>query len=245
MKKRFYLAAVLLPILCFLAAGYICYSDQISTELPQNTGKKVQNNSSTVWHSENVGKSITNNYLVLVNKWHRCERTSDLCCVFNNKNSSYYVKDKMVKLSNEVIPSLNKMMKECAKENLSCKVGVISGYRSADYQSKLYDNAVNEQGQDYADHYVARPGFSEHETGYAIDFGAMNNAGENVRFANTSASEWMLNNSYRYGFIRRYPEDKEQYTGIALEPWHYRFVGVKAATYMKEHNLCLEEYLKR
>ncbi len=122
-----------------------------------------------------------------------------------------------------------------------------STYRSIEYQKGLYEKSINkylkqgksqEEAQKLTDEYINRPGTSEHHLGLAVDF---NNVDEG--FENTKAYKWLLENASDYGFILRYPKEKEDITGIEYEPWHWRYVGLEHAKKMKEQNLCLEEYV--
>ena len=97
---------------------------------------------------------------------------------------------------------------------------------------------LNTYGQSYVDKYVAKPGFSEHQTGLAFDVGSRNT---NV-FANSKEYGWMQDNAYKYGFIERFTKRYESVTGFRREPWHYRYVGKKIATYIHDNNATLEEY---
>ena len=90
-----------------------------------------------------------------------------------------------------------------------------------------------------AEVWVALPGASEHQLGLAADINA-----DGIRSAGYEVYDWLEENSCQYGFIRRYPEEKTEITGVENEPWHYRYVGVEAATDMKNTGLCLEEYLE-
>ena len=90
------------------------------------------------------------------------------------------------------------------------------------------------------------PGYSDHQTGYVFDVDHYNATEKNgIAFDGTGNDEWFLNNCANYGFIVRYPEDKVDITGYYYEPWHYRYVGIPHAIYMKQNNLCLEEYLDK
>ena len=131
---------------------------------------------------------------------------------------------------------------------------VTSGYRSYSYQQSLFNTYI---GQEMAAHpdwteaqaremvltYSAAPGTSEHHTGNAIDLISTNHVSLDETFAQNPAYEWLQNNAHRFGFILRYPADKTDITGYSYEPWHYRFVGSKAATEIHERGLTLEEYL--
>lgn len=115
---------------------------------------------------------------------------------------------------------------------------LLSGYRSYDYQAQLYDSYVARDGQQAADRYSARPGKSEHQTGLAFDVGQLDN-----NFGNTDAGKWLAQNCAEYGFILRFLEGKESITGYMYEPWHIRYVGVKAAKEIMAQGITLEEYL--
>jgi len=125
-----------------------------------------------------------------------------------------------------------------------------SAYRPYPYQRVLFEDKVKAlcglgyaeaEARELAAGAVAVPGASEHQTGLAVDVSV---SGElNVEFGDTEAGVWLRNNSGRYGFIVRYPKDKVEITRIMYEPWHLRYVGVPHGEYMREHNLCLEEYI--
>lgn len=127
-----------------------------------------------------------------------------------------------------------------------------SGYRSYSLQQTLNTNKINyylNQGYSYnkavelACSVVAAPGTSEHQSGLAIDFTTSANGGSLTEsFANTPAGKWLKENSWKYGFILRYPADKTNITGYIYEPWHFRYVGQPHAEYMYKNGLCMEEY---
>ena len=183
--------------------------------------------------------------LVLVNRKNSFEnRNSGLVSVYENKTGSYYVKDKTVLVDERIIKPLNKMMDDFYKHSGLKTVNVISGYRSVEYQKELYEKIKAQNGADYAKRYCAKPKYSEHHTGLAIDLGIYHSDnGSSENFNGKGEYSWFYDNCYRYGFILRYDENKEDITGIAFEPWHFRYVGVKAATNMHKDKLCLEEYL--
>lgn len=114
-----------------------------------------------------------------------------------------------------------------------------SGYRSYQYQTKLYNNYVNQQGEEEANTFSAKPGFSEHQTGLTFDLKDFN--GQLVEDPITS--QWIKDNCAKYGFIVRYPEGKEDITGYIYEPWHLRYVGEEVANQIMNNNTTLEQYL--
>ena len=130
---------------------------------------------------------------------------------------------------------------------------ICSSFRTAEGQTKLFNNAVNKylaQGYSYDEAYklaakgTAVPGTSEHQLGLAVDIVSNSNWNLNESQLNTKTQQWLMKNSYKYGFILRYPSGKSDITGIIFEPWHYRYVGVQAATEIFQNGYCLEEYLQ-
>lgn len=132
--------------------------------------------------------------------------------------------------------ALKEMFAAAAEDGIS--LWVISGYRSYDHQYNTYYGYVARSGQAEADRYSARPGHSEHQTGLAFDLNSLEQS-----FGQTAEGKWLKANCHKYGFIIRYPEDKEPITGYMYEPWHVRYLGVDIATSVYESGLCLEEYL--
>ena len=116
----------------------------------------------------------------------------------------------------------------------------IATYRSYAYQEGLYMYNLNTFGQEYADQYYARPGHSEHNSGLAIDI-AFNGHNFN-EIEKYEGYEWILENLHSYGFILRYPKEKERITQYGYESWHLRYVGKELATFLYENDLTLDEY---
>lgn len=150
-----------------------------------------------------------------------------------------------VEVDERIFISLNEMLQEAAKNNI--RLWVSSGFRSEERQKQLFDRDFLEnlkQNNNKEDAYnlslkkISLPRRNEHSTGLAVDFNA---AGE--EFCATKEYAWLVENSANYGFILRYPEDKEEITGRAFEPAHFRYVGEDSAQVIKMKNLCLEEYI--
>ena len=117
-----------------------------------------------------------------------------------------------------------------------------SGYRSYYKQAVMYENRIEKYG--YDDGWVTKPGASDHQTGLGCDVvpKKWTDRGMNEDMAKEPETQWMAENCARFGFILRYPEDKEDITEINYEPWHLRYVGVEVATYIMDNGLCLEEF---
>jgi len=172
---------------------------------------------------------------VLVNKYHYLKEDY----IPENLTEVYegYSKPGMY-LVDKAAEAYKKMAEDIRKEGM--KIRVISSYRSYQYQKKLYERYERQDGKKKADKYSARPGFSEHQTGFVIDID--NEILSYEDFGKTKEFEWMKKNAHKYGFILRYPEKKEFITGYTYEAWHYRYVGKKIATHIKKHNITFDEY---
>ena len=185
---------------------------------------------------ENAKKAnnLNTNY-ILVNKYNYLEKD------YVPKNletlSNIYARDDM-KLVHEAKVAYEEMAKAASKDGY--KLVVISSYRSYSYQVNLYNRYVKSDGKTAADTYSGRPGYSEHQTGLAIDI--CNNKYDYTNFGKTKEYLWMQKNAHKYGFILRFPEKKERETGYKYEAWHYRYVGKDLAKEIYENDLTLEEY---
>lgn len=177
--------------------------------------------------------NINHNNLMLVNKYYYLTEDytpNDLVTLTTKYNTG--VNSQMRK---EAAEAFMEMSDAATLDNIIIKNA--SAYRSYQYQVNLYDRYVERDGQDAADTYSARPGFSEHQTGLATDINQIDNG-----FEDTDAFRWLQDNAYKYGFILRFPKDKENITGYQYEPWHYRYVGKEIAKQIKEENITFEEY---
>lgn len=175
-----------------------------------------------------------NTKYILVNKYNFLEESyipNDLIKLNDYSKENLY-------LNNEAYESFKKMALDARLNNLNIRI--ISAYRSYEYQKKLYSNYLKIDPQNIVDTYSARSGHSEHQTGLAIDID--NTKTSYTNFENTNEFEWIKNNCYKYGFILRYPKDKEHITGYIYEPWHYRYVGTEISEYIYKNNLAYEEY---
>lgn len=128
-----------------------------------------------------------------------------------------------------------------AAKNDGITLMINSSYRTYTEQETVYKNYETKYGSEYADEIAARPGHSEHQTGLALDIFCTTNSNTKT-FKDSEAYQWLLNNSYKYGFILRYPEGKENITGFTFESWHYRYVGTEIATYIHENDITFDEY---
>ncbi|MBO4600831.1 MAG: D-alanyl-D-alanine carboxypeptidase family protein [Bacilli bacterium] len=148
-------------------------------------------------------------------------------------------------LTKEVNNAFNEMKAAAASVGIDLYIG--SGFRSYNTQKSIYNSYVKRDGKSKADTYSARPGYSEHQTGLAMDICSHNleKSCVNSRFNNTEPANWLSQNAHLYGFILRYPSGKTGETGYIYESWHYRYVGKELATilYNGGNWITLENYL--
>lgn len=169
-----------------------------------------------------------------------------------NRLQSNYVPHDLEQISLNYATN-NKFLRKEAKENFeklssdAKKIGysiiAVSAYRDYDYQENLFNNYVKEKGENYALKCSAKAGHSEHQTGLSVDVMGSNN--DYDQFEKSKEFDWMKNNSYKYGFILRYPKGKKYITGFKYEPWHYRYVGKDIASIIYTEGITLEEYYKK
>jgi LAS superfamily LD-carboxypeptidase LdcB len=213
---------------------------------------------------EKVLNTKDKKFLELVNKKHTVDsdyKPDDLVEV----DTKYTTQGKEIILQKDAAAAAEALVKEmraCGIKNVS----ITSGYRSYQRQKVLFEGYCAEEKikhptwsdskiEEYVLTYSAEPGKSEHHTGLCVDlittemldlvnYGSETDYSDDDKgFAETEAFEWLRDNAHKFGFILRYPEDKTKITGYSYESWHYRFVGVAAATEMYEKEITLEEYL--
>ena len=153
-------------------------------------------------------------------------------------DSEYNLYNTSFKLSKECYEAFLKMYNDAKEQGYAFKIN--SAYRSYEKQIKIYQGWVNKDGVKLADTYSARAGVSEHQTGYAFD--VRDYPFTNDDYSKTKSFTWVSENAYKYGFIIRFPKDKEYITGYQYEPWHYRYCGIECATYIHNNNITFEEY---
>ncbi len=179
--------------------------------------------------------------LILVNKWNLLpEGHNPTVTQLANGHA----------IDERAYPDMQDMMDDCRAEGL--QPVICSSYRTMEKQKTLFNNKVNEylaqgysqeKAEQAAGEIVAVPGTSEHQLGLALDIVDVSNQRLDESQENTPVQKWLMQNSWKYGFILRYPTDKSDITGIIYEPWHYRYVGKQAAKEIYESGVCLEEYL--
>lgn len=194
----------------------------------------------------NVNMNLDYEFYTNINTLHDYLDVTTLVNKYNKLPDNYEIDD-LVTLDEEY-SSRGEKIREIAYKDLKVmfdkaredgiNLNVISGYRTSEKQNTLFNNSVKKNGIEHALMYSAKMGHSEHQLGLAIDINTTQES-----FKNTNEYKWLKNNSYKYGFIERYKENKENITGFAYEPWHYRYIGIDNATKVFTENITYEEYV--
>ena len=240
---------ILVVLILTIAYKYIAYKKEVQVSLETsanieelyNTTKPEEADINEEENKKDIDSNTSDWELLLVNKNHKVP-------------DGYSVELEEVEITHKVdkriADSLEQMLTDARKEGLSPII--CSSYRTNAKQQKLYNNKVteyrrwgysSEEAKELASYWVAIPGTGEHETGLAVDIVSKEYQILDEKQEQTDVQKWLIENSYKYGFILRYPTDKKDITMINYEPWHYRYVGIDNATYMKEQDMCLEEYI--
>ncbi len=209
------------------------------TEPPTST--PTTSNQTIITVDENA---INTGFLVLVNDDNKCNVDGiDLVNFMENKTSNYMVSNYYASVNQTTVNNLNAMLDDFYQTFGDNDLLVSCGYRSFTEQSEIFQNSVDANGLEYAQQYVQEGGYSEHQTGYAVDFSLYDDSGQTSTFTGDGIYSWIEENCTKYGFHLRYTQEKQSITNIAPESWHFRYVGVPHAIYMENNNLCLEEYI--
>ena len=241
---------ILVILILTIVYKYIAYKKEVQASLETSVNVEELYNATNIEEAEVIEEE---------NKRDIDSHTSDWELLLVNKNhkvpQGYTVEleevENVHQVDKRIAESLKQMLSDARKEGLSPII--CSSYRTNAKQQKLYNNKVkeykrwgysSEEAEELASYWVAIPGTGEHETGLAVDIVSRDYQILDEKQEQTDVQRWLIDNSYKYGFVLRYPTDKKDITMINYEPWHYRYVGIDNATYMKEHDMCLEEYIE-
>ena len=214
---------------------YLEYLKKNSSDSLEHIVSIVNVKANNDFYDNSIETNINDGNLMLVNKYHYLPENYNPNDIVDVKNWYCYGENK---IKEEVYQKFIEMF-NAAKEQ-DKKLIISSGYRTYEDQKETYDNYVDRYGVKKADGLAARPGYSEHETGLTLDI----TTGKATKdtFESTEEFTWLKENSYKYGFILRYPKGKEDITGYDYEPWHYRYVGVEVATKIHDLDITFDEY---
>lgn len=248
--------AVLLAVGAFMIKGAIDRSGTVSTTNTQNQEEMtVPDVTEPVTEEPDPNKLIFENItvdskdkfkgnLILVNNHHQYYSTGseDLVSILtlNDERDIHYFGsvDYDYTILRPAYEAMVKMIGDFYEIYHYDNLIIYGSYRTTDFQRQLYEADLAETGNEKSTR-VAKPGFSEHESGYAFDFTTT----PDYDFNGEGDYGWFAQNCWKYGYILRYPESKESKTEIQYEPWHFRYCGIPHAYYMTKNNLCMEEYM--
>ena len=220
------------------------YFDQNDIEIPDTTDVTVPDPNQTIYESFQV--DTTDKFkgdLILVNEEHQYfGGDEDLVSItdmnYENEISCFTAVDSTYTILRHVYGPMAEMVQDFYDKYNNDTLIIYGSYRTTEFQQQLYEDDLAQSGDGESTR-VAKPGFSEHETGLAFDF----TESENHDYDGTGDFAWINANCFKYGFIVRYTEAKQRLTKIQDEPWHFRYVGIPHAYYMDSKDLCLEEYI--
>ena len=220
------------------------YFDQNDIEIPDTTDVTVPDPNQTIYESFQV--DTTDKFkgdLILVNEDHQYfGGDEDLVSItdmnYENEISCFTAVDSTYTILRQVYGPMAEMIQDFYDKYNNDTLIIYGSYRTTEFQQQLYEDELAQSGDGESTR-VAKPGFSEHETGLAFDF----TESVNHDYNGTGDFAWINANCFKYGFIVRYTEAKQRLTKIQDEPWHFRYVGIPHAYYMDSKDLCLEEYI--
>ena len=215
---------------------YVDYQKEHSDKSIDDIIAIINTHNDDAYYENELTSNKDKDLKILVNKHYHVDDTYEPDDLVNISNWYSYGDDQMMRKEayDEYVSMFN-----AAKEQ-DIKIIINSSYRSYADQKATYDDFINRYGKEQTEALAAHPGNSEHQTGLAID---VTTPGYNTKTFDTSeAFTWLQNNAYKYGFILRYPKDKEYLTGFDYESWHYRYVGKDIAKYIHENNITYDEY---
>lgn len=242
-NRSFYvkIGAVVLAVILAALIGIF-----IRQQITENTTQTIVISEITPSSSEN----IDTNFLELVNFEHRTsgEFPNDMVLQGDAFGEEVIVCRPDGYINRTAAKEASRMFKDALKENIPLYV-LDGAYRSVEYQSQLFASRLqhdpNYANDPYNNPVKCMPGdASEHTTGLAMDVLNSKYRAANEEYGKSEGGIWLAENAHKYGFIIRYPKNKEHITGVVYEPWHIRYVGMEAANEMNKLGMCLEEYLK-
>ena len=184
-------------------------------------------------------KDVHQDHLMLVNRQHAIhsdyeQNTKTLLAVDDNQD---------IYLDSNAGTMFSQLLKACYAEN---KIVPISGYRSLQVQQHIFNESMSKNGEEFTRKYVAFPGYSEHQTGMAVDVAKQSGEIDFIcpDFPYSGICQQFRTKAAEFGFTERYQKGKERITGISHEPWHFRYVGHPHAKIIEKNNLSLEEYVQ-
>ncbi len=214
---------------------YLAYQEKNAKEKASHVVSMVNVHADYEFYTNTKETDTSKGNLILVNKYNRLTEKFQPDDLVDISNQYAYGTPE---IRDEVYKQFRSMFNAAKKDNIT--LIITSGYRDYAFQENLWNKYSDQKGEEWADSIAARAGFSEHQTGLSMDILTYNSTLDT--FEQTDAFKWLSENAHKYGFILRYPKDKEEITGYSYESWHYRYVGVEVATKVKELGITFDEY---
>ena len=218
---------------------YLEYQKDNKNKSPKEIVTAVNTHINNPYYTNTIKTDTSLGKYVILNKYYYADENyhaEDLIEI--DSEYSLYGSTYKIELSKECFEAFLKMYNDAKDAGYGFKIN--SAYRSYEKQETIYNRYVSQDGQEQADTYSARPGYSEHQTGYAFD--VRDYPFTNDDYSKTKSFTWVSENAYKYGFILRFPKGKEYITGYQYESWHYRYCGIECSTYIHNHDITYEEY---
>lgn len=215
--------------------NYLDYYNKNSSYNLRDVVEIINTNRNKDYYVDIKSSDITKGNLTLVNKYYALNKEYEPVELKSVNLQYAYANNKLIKEANDKYIELAK-----AAKKLNYNLIINSSYRDFESQEDIYKAKEKTMGIEKTDELVARPGHSEHQLGYAIDIDLYKT--EYDKLENTDEYKWLLENAHKYGFILRYPKEKENITGYSFEPWHYRYVGNTIAEYIYKNKITYDEY---
>lgn len=216
---------------------YLNYNKENASLSAKDVVALVNANRDYAYYEHEIDTDASLNESMLVNKYFKLPENYVPTNLVTVNNKYYYGENH--KLDKDTYQAFIDMWNEAYKEDIYLIMN--SSYRTYESQVDVYDTYKNRNGTTYADSIAARPGHSEHQTGLSLDIFSKEYTTIS-NFKGSNAHIWLQDNAYKFGFIERYPEGKENITGFKAEAWHYRYVGVDIATYIHDNDITFDEY---
>ncbi len=216
---------------------YLNYKQESDKDI-REVVERVNTKTNKAYYEDSTPTDVSKKELMLVNKYTYLDETYEPEELVTIPPTYSYGEIGSQKATQSTYDAFLDMWRASHEQGYYLMVN--SSYRTHEKQQAVYNDYKKSYGTTYADSIAARPGYSEHQTGYTLDI--FEQGTSQKTFPQTDSYKWLVENAHKYGFIQRYPEDKEEITGYNFESWHYRYVGVEAATYIYENNITFDEY---
>ena len=217
---------------------YVDYLEKNKNKNLRDIVEIVNTNTDKDYYTDTTKTDIDKKYLMLVNKYHYLEESYTPESLVSIPPTYSYGEYGSQKATEDTYNAFLNLWN--ASHEAGFYLMVNSSYRTYAEQQEVYDDYRRSGGEDYADSIAARPGYSEHQTGYTLD--VFEKGYSQKDFETSDSYNWLKENAYKYGFILRYSKEKENITGYSFESWHIRYVGIDAAKVIYENNITFDEY---